>query len=42
MTQPLLPPVSSAMQKITNIIVTLLRRAGNDVGGLLDRLLPAR
>jgi hypothetical protein len=41
-TQPLLPPVSSAVQKLTNIIVTLLRRAGDDVGGLLNRLLPVR
>lgn len=41
-TQPLAPPVSSAVQKITNLLVDLLRRAGEDVGYLLNRVLPAR
>ena len=41
-TQPLAPPVSSAVQKITNLLVDLLRRAGEDVGDLLNRVLPAK
>ncbi len=41
-TQPLAPPVSSAMQKIMNLVATLLRRATGGLGDVVDGLLPAK
>lgn len=41
-TQPLAPPVSSAMQKIMNLFAALLRRATSGLGDAVDHLLPPK
>jgi hypothetical protein len=41
-TDPLLPPVTAAAQKVLNVVAELLRRTTNGLGSTLDGVLPAQ
>ncbi|HEX6391723.1 MAG TPA: hypothetical protein VFZ89_19815 [Solirubrobacteraceae bacterium] len=41
-TDPLLPPVTAATQKVLNLVAQLLRRATDGLGDTVDRVLPAK
>jgi hypothetical protein len=42
LTDPLLPPVTSATQKVLDVVAELLRRATNGLGRTVDTVLPAQ
>lgn len=42
LTDPLLPPVTAATQKVLNVVAELLRRTTNGLGGTVDGLLTPR
>jgi hypothetical protein len=42
LTDPLLPPVTAATQKVLDVVAELLRRATGGLGNTVDRLLPAQ
>lgn len=42
LTDPLLPPVTAATQKVLNLVAELLRRTTAGLGGTVDRVLPAK
>lgn len=41
-TDPLLPPVTAATQKVLNLVADLLRRTTDGLGRTVDRVLPAQ
>jgi len=41
-TDPLLPPVAAATQKVLNVVAELLRRTTDGLGGTVDGLLAPR
>jgi hypothetical protein len=41
-TEPLAPPVSSAVQKVLNVVATVLNRATDGLAGTLNTLLPQK
>lgn len=41
-TDPLLPPVTAATQKVVDLVAELLRRTTDDLGRTVDRVLPAQ
>jgi len=42
LTDPLLPPVTAATQKVLNVVAELLRRATDGLGRTVDTVLPAQ
>jgi len=42
LTDPLLPPVTAATQKVLNLVADVLRRTTDGLGNTVDRVLPAK
>ncbi len=42
LTDPLLPPVTAATQKVLNLVADLLRRTTDNLGSTVDRVLPVQ